>query len=87
MGLPQELRRSTEGVITTLMDARRPLRSKGLDPTIYRGAILIESKVIDIMKPTLPQAKVNKCLIALVSSKVVTKAQVGVSILSGFLLF
>ena len=30
----------------------------------------------------LPQAKVNKCLIALVSAKAVTKAQVGVSVLS-----
>ena len=38
--------------------------------------------VNDIIKPMLPQAKVNKCLIALVSSKVVMKAQVGVSILS-----
>ena len=38
--------------------------------------------VNDIIKPMLPQAKVNKCLIALVSSKVVTKAQVGVSIIS-----
>ena len=35
----------------------------------------------DIIKPMLPQAKVNKCLIALVSAKAVTKAQVGVSIL------
>lgn len=38
--------------------------------------------VNDIIKPILPQAKVNKCLIALVSSKVVMKAQVGVSVLS-----
>ena len=38
--------------------------------------------VNDIIKPMLPQAKVNKCLIALVSSKAVTKAQIGVSIFS-----
>jgi len=58
-GNDPELRKSAEGVILALMDARKPLRMN------------------DIIKPMLPQAKVNKCLIALVSSKVVTKAQVG----------
>jgi len=31
------------------------------------------------VKPTLPQAKANKCLIALVAKKLVTKSSVGVS--------
>jgi len=33
-----------------------------------------------IVSPTLPQAKVNKCLIALVAKKLVTKTSIGVRI-------
>ncbi|KAG8849422.1 hypothetical protein FRB91_009970 [Serendipita sp. 411] len=56
-GNDPSLRKIAEGVINTLMDAKRPL------------------KITEIAKgPTLPQAKVNKCLIGLLNAKAALKS-------------
>jgi len=69
----KSLRKIAEAVISTLLDATRPLKSNYTYPTIgIREAYL--PTVGEIAKgPILPQAKVNKCLIALVGTKTAIK--------------
>jgi hypothetical protein len=65
------------------MDAKRPLKSEStVSYTVILKLVLNEFTVGEIAKsPTLPQAKVNKCLIALVGAKAANKTTEGVSIL------
>lgn len=63
-----------EGVIGSLMDSDSGRRSKRSRLPMLGGTLLTPIPVTDIVKPPLlPQAKVNKCLIALVNRKVVEK--------------
>jgi hypothetical protein len=66
-----------EKVISNLMETPSglPRQSFTLRSTKDTAEYLVKAFVT----PTLPQAKVNKCLIALVAKKLVIKSSVGVS--------
>jgi len=83
--LTAKQRREREAAVEDVVQ-RLPIEFRGNDPDLRKSAerviiTLMDARrpmrIADIIKPTLPQAKVNKCLIALVSSRVVTRAQVG----------
>ena len=72
-------RLAMEKVIGRLMDSPQGLVSECCLYTLHLGGILIT--VADLVSPPdLPHPRVNKCLIALVVKKVVTKSSVAVSI-------
>lgn len=72
-----------ERVLGHLMDNPQGQRSASLASFSTRTlphVLILLFAVAEIVKPLgLPQAKVNKCLIALVGKKAVTKTAVGVS--------
>jgi len=65
-----------EKVISNLMETPSGLPRQSI--TLNTGNTA-DRLVKAFVTPTLPQAKVNKCLIALVAKKLVIKSSVGVS--------
>jgi hypothetical protein len=65
-----------EKVISNLMETPSGLPRQSTTPHTRKNADYL---VKAFVTPTLPQAKVNKCLIALVAKKLVIKSSVGVS--------
>lgn len=74
--LAKTLRRNAESVIEGLLDASH-LGSQGVKSWYYIDAFSlsnwIPSTVTDLVKPDCNQARVNKCLIALINRKIVSK--------------
>jgi hypothetical protein len=67
-----------EKVISNLMDSPDGLPRKSAACSV-RSRITADTPVKALVSAQLPQPKVNKCLIALVGKKIVSKTSIGVS--------